>query len=338
MLIGLSLSQVGEFSFILAKLGNDYTILSDFYYQLFLAVAVITMAVTPFLIKFSLPLYHAVMKLNPPDYILNGLFPLKEVEIPVYTNHLVVIGKDAGALKLSDMAAENSLSHTAIVFDPVLARERMKSGCQVVYGDAANEPVLKKAHVDTAAIVVVSVGSIIPSLSIIERVRKLNNDAYIIVRTPLMRNIGQLYKAGADQVLPEKLEIAIDIFNRILIRKEVPTKEINRILRKTRAVSLGIFNEKDIENERTILDEFSDMKISKLTISEGSFAEGRSPVAIELRKKTGVTLLAIKRGDLVIEHPVPDTILHKNDILYIFGDDHQIECARPLFQTVKPGE
>jgi len=49
VLIGLALSQVGEFSFILAKVGFSYNILSEFSYQLFLAVTVITMAITPFL-------------------------------------------------------------------------------------------------------------------------------------------------------------------------------------------------------------------------------------------------------------------------------------------------
>lgn len=331
LLIGLSLSQVGEFSFILAKMGFDYKILSDFYYQLFLAVAVITIAITPFLIKFSLPLYRMLITLPLPDYLVNGLFPLKEIEIPDFRNHLVVIGKDASALKLSSMAKENNLRHISIVFDPALAREKMKAGDMVVYGDAVNEPVLKKAHADTADIVVISVGSIIPSMSIIEKVRGLNNDAYILVRSPLMQNIGQLYKAGADQVLPEKLEIAIDMLNRILIRRDVPGKEINRMIRHIRVSNLGVFNRNDTGIKSTILEEFSDIGISKIEVREGSVAEGKSPAGIELRKKSGVTLLAIKRGDLIIEHPVPDTIFHKKDIAYVMGDPHQVEKARIMF-------
>src|SRR5512133_3264373 len=51
VLVGVAISQVGEFSFILAKLGKDYAILDQFYYQTFLAVAVITMSVSPFLIR-----------------------------------------------------------------------------------------------------------------------------------------------------------------------------------------------------------------------------------------------------------------------------------------------
>jgi len=330
ILIGLTLSQVGEFSFILAKLGFDYTILSGFYYQLFLAVAVITMASTPFLIRLSRPLYNVFMKLPLPDFIIGGLFPLPEIEIPEVRNHLVIIGKDASATKLSAMAKYNNIHHVAIVFDPALAKEKMKNGDLVVYGDAVNEPVLKKAYVDTADIVVISVGSIVPAMSIIEKVRKINNNVYILVRSPLTQNVAQLYKTGADQVLPEKLEIAIDLMNRILVRRKLTQKEINRIMTHIRDVNLGIFSEKDIVNQPSILDEFSDIKISVIKVAAGSQAEGKSPVDIDLRRKTGVTLLAIKRKNDVLEHPPPDTIFLKDDIAYVLGDPEQVNLAYGL--------
>jgi monovalent cation:H+ antiporter-2, CPA2 family len=327
ILIGLSLSQVGEFSFILAKIGFNYEILPDFYYQLFLAVAVITIAATPFLIKLSFPLYRMAIRLPLPDYLVNGLFPLKEIIIPSIRNHLVIIGKDASALKLSRMAKENGIRHISLVFDPITARQKMNEGDITVYGDAVNEPVLKKAHADTADIVVISVGSIVPSMIIIEKVRKLNSQAYIIVRTPLMQNIAQLYRSGADQVLPEKLEIAIDLLNRVLLERNLPQREVNSILKKVRINSLGVFSDKDIVNQPTIMDEFSNVRISQITVEKDSVAEGRSPLEIDLRKKTGVTLLAIKRGTDVLQHPPPDTIFRTGDIAYLLGDEFQVEHA-----------
>ncbi len=104
VLIGLALSQVGEFSFILAKIGFDTAILDNFYYHLFLAVAVITMALTPFLFYLASPLVKLILKLPLPQFMINGLFPLKEIQLPDFKNHLVIIGKDASALKLSMMA------------------------------------------------------------------------------------------------------------------------------------------------------------------------------------------------------------------------------------------
>jgi len=101
-------------------------------------------------------------------------------------------------------------------------------------------------------------------------------------------------------VLPEKLEIAIDMMNRILVKKLVPQKEVNRIITRIRNRNLGVFTERDVVNNPSILDEFSNINIVAVNVDKGSNAEGRSIIEIELRKKTGVTLLAIKRGNGII--------------------------------------
>ena len=328
--IGLALSQVGEFSFILAKLGFDKAILSAPNYHLFLAVAVITMAFTPFIFYLSSPLSKLLLKLPLPGVMINGLFPLKEIEIPDFKNHLVIIGKDAAAIKLSSMANQNNLKHISIIFDPSTAREKINSGDMVVYGDAVNEPILRKAHVDTADIVVISVGSIIPSMAIIEKVRRINKNAYILARATLIRNVEMLYKAGADQVIPEKLELAIDLLNSILLKRLIPQKEVNRILTHIRNTSLGVFSEKDIVNQPSVLDEFPNISIQAVRVERGARAVGKSIIDIDLRKRTGVTLLAIRRGSDIIEHPVPETLFMGDDIAYLLGDPEQINFASEL--------
>ncbi|HOU03015.1 MAG TPA: TrkA C-terminal domain-containing protein, partial [Bacteroidales bacterium] len=163
---------------------------------------------------------------------------------------------------------------------------------------------------------------------------QLNKNAYILVRSPLIENVEQLYKIGADQVLPEKLEIAIDMMNRILVKKLVPQKEVNRIITRIRNRNLGVFTERDVVNKPSILDEFSNINIVAVNVDKGSNAEGRSIIEIELRKKTGVTLLAIKRGNGIIEHPVPETKLQVNDIAYLLGDPEQINRASELLQQI----
>jgi CPA2 family monovalent cation:H+ antiporter-2 len=194
-----------------------------------------------------------------------------------------------------------------------------------------NEPILKKAHVDTADIVVISVGSLIPSMAIVERVRHLNKNVHIIVRASTVSNIEQLYKAGADQVIPEKLEIAIDILNRILVQRLVPQKEVNRILAHIRTKSLGEYTEKDLINQPSILDEFSSISIVAIKIEPLSQSAGKSLVDIDLRKNTGVTLLAIKRGNEIMEHPSPETVIMPEDTAYVIGNPEQINFATEMF-------
>jgi monovalent cation:H+ antiporter-2, CPA2 family len=331
ILIGLALSQVGEFSFILAKVGYNYGIIETFNYQLFLAVTVITMAITPFLMNVSLPFANAVLKLNLPDYLVNGIFPLKEMEIPDFKNHLVIIGKDASALKLSIMAKHYDMKHISVVFDPIIAKEKINAGDTVVYGDAVNEPILMKAHVDMADVVLISVGDIIPSMAIIEKVKKINSHAFVIVRARHVENVKQLYEIGADQVFPEKFEIAIDFFNRILMKRLYPQKKINRMLAHIRTMNLGAFSEKDMVNQPSVFDEMPNVNISAITIEPNSFAEGKTLGETDLRKKTGVTLLAVKRGDEMIEHPTLKTKFQSGDIAYVLGDPEQVNLASELF-------
>lgn len=331
VVIGVALSQVGEFSFILAKIGLNNSIITNYYYQLFLAVAVITMALTPFLMKLSLPFANALLKLNLPKLLVDGLFPLQEIDIPDFKNHLVIIGKDSSALKLSKMAKYNGIKHVSIVFDPLTVKDKIRNNETVIYGDAVNEPILTKAHVNTADVVVVSVGSIIPAMAIIEKVRMLNKNAYIIARAKYLANVEQLYRVGADQVLPEKFEIAVDLFNRILVNRLYPQKEINRILNHIRSSNLGEFSEKDTVNQPSIFDELPSMNISAITVESLSQADGKSIADIQLRSKTGVTLLAIKRGTDVIEHPTPKTVVKGNDTVYVLGNPEQVNLSVELF-------
>jgi len=228
---------------------------------------------------------------------------------------------------LSLKAKYNNIRHISIVFDPILAREKMKGGDIVVYGDAINEPVLRKALVERADVIVISIGNLVPSMAIIEKVRSINNKAYVLVRSTTVMNVEQLYRVGADEVIPEELEIAIDMMNRILTRRHMPHKEINRIITGIRNRSLGAFTEKDLVNKPSVFDEFQNMNISFLDVENNSPADGKTLIEIDLRKRTGVTILALKRGSEVIEHPSADTVLRGGDIAYVIGDPEQVREA-----------
>ncbi len=230
ILVGFALSQIGEFSFVLVREGYSLAIIDSFYYRLFIAAAVLTMMLTPLLMELSSPFARFLLRFNLPLKLVNGMFPLPEIELPSMSNHVVIIGKDSCALRISDMANDIHLPHVSVVFDPSIVRERVKRGDMTIYGDAVNEPILLKAHTDTADIIVISVGNLIPCMAIIESVRRVNKNALLLVRTRHIRDAGQLYAIGADQVLSEKFEIAMDFFSRVLENKKYQNDEIASII------------------------------------------------------------------------------------------------------------
>jgi CPA2 family monovalent cation:H+ antiporter-2 len=331
ILVGIAISQVGEFSFILAELGLDYNIIPEFYFQLFLSVAILTMAITPFSLQIATSVADLILKMPIPKIIVEGLFPLKQIEVPDLRNHLVLIGKDSRALNLSTMANYMDFPYISIVFDPAIARLRQKRGETVIYGDAINEPILRKAHVDTAEMVVISIGDLITAMAVTEKIRNLNKHAFVIVRTRYIHDIEELYKLGADQVIPEEFETAINLFERVLTKYLIPRRKINEAIEKIRQDHYGIFREKKSVSDESIMKEIPNLEVFALTISDGSYLADRSLSDISFRKIFRVTVVAIKRGERIIEHPDPGEILQGGDIVYVLGKPDQIANAIEMF-------
>ncbi|MBN1416822.1 MAG: cation:proton antiporter [Bacteroidales bacterium] len=327
VMVGIALSQVGEFSFLLAKKGLDYHIMSDYYFHLFLAVAVITVSVSPILIHVSRPLANVLLKLPVPKRIVEGIFPLQQIDLPELKNHIVFIGKDSRSLNLSKMARFMNLPYIAIAFDPATARQRQRKGDTIIYGDAVNEPILLKAHTDTAEIIVVSVGNLITAMSIVEKIRNLNKHGYIFVRTKYVDDIEELYRIGADQVIPEEFETAIEIFERILKKMLVPQRDINIALAKIREENYGIFREEKDKKGISVLNELPNIEITAFKVVESSPLVGKNLIEMQFRKKYRVTLIAILRNGILLEHPDPGVIFYAGDIIYIMGKPDQIADA-----------
>jgi CPA2 family monovalent cation:H+ antiporter-2 len=290
IVVGLAMAQIGEFSFILAKTGQSYQILSHFYYQLFLAVTILTMIASPFLIMISKPTANLMLKLPLPELLIKGMFPLQEIDVPEMQNHIVLIGKDSRSLNLSRMARHMELPYVSIVFDPAEVRRRQLKGESVIYGDAMNEPILQKAYTQTAEVVVISIGEVITALGVIERVRQMNKHAHIIVRSKYVSNIEDFYNAGANQVIPEEFETAIDLFEMVLKKLLLPKDDIDSAISRIRDDNYGIFRDKEQENNVVILtDLIPDVEIMAIKAGNYRIFSGSSLKEINLRKNYGLT-------------------------------------------------
>ncbi|MRR20531.1 sodium:proton exchanger [bacterium] len=330
VVVGLALAQVGEFSFILAGLGLSNGIITPSHFQLFLAVAITSMALSPLLIQVSKPLANLILKLPLPEFLVEGLFPLKQVEIPMISKHIVLIGKDSRAINLAAMIKTMDLPFTSIVFDTDRARSEMEKGHLVVFGDATYEPVLRQAYVHTAELVVVSVGNLITSMSIVEHIRAMNKHAHIIVRTRHVTDIEELYRLGANQVIPEEFETAIDFYERILGKYLLPRMDIERAIARTRADNYGIFRDKSKEGGYSLLKDIPDLEIAAVRVGEKSVFAGKTIAQTALRKTCGVTMVAVKTADKIIPNPEPATIINGNDIAYLLGKPEMIAIATDL--------
>ncbi|MFN4149561.1 MAG: cation:proton antiporter, partial [Candidatus Sericytochromatia bacterium] len=92
ILVGFAISQIGEFSFVLSKVGITYNLIDNYIYQLFLSVSIFTMAVTPFIIQKSSKISDLVLKLSLPIKIKNGIIENNFDKASELKDHIIIVG------------------------------------------------------------------------------------------------------------------------------------------------------------------------------------------------------------------------------------------------------
>jgi len=211
ILVGLALSQVGEFSFILSKAGVEYGLLAGGAYQLFLAVTVLTMALTPFIIDLAPRTADLVLRLPMHGRLKSGFYPVQEIEDVGKRDHLIIVGFGVNGRNLARVARTGSIPYVIIEMNPETVREEKKGGELIYYGDATQEVVLERADIKDARVVVVAINDPTATRRITDIARRMNPKVYIIVRTRYLQELKPLYDLGANEVIPEEFETSVEI-------------------------------------------------------------------------------------------------------------------------------
>ncbi|MFA4936058.1 MAG: cation:proton antiporter, partial [Candidatus Methanoperedens sp.] len=122
VLVGVALSQVGEFSFVLAKEGLNFGLISGYQYQVFLASSIITMAFTPFMIQGSGRFSGFIEKLPLPEAMKSGRFHENENEKAKLKNHVIVVGFGLNGRNVSRVLSASAIPFVALEMNPETVR------------------------------------------------------------------------------------------------------------------------------------------------------------------------------------------------------------------------
>jgi CPA2 family monovalent cation:H+ antiporter-2 len=340
LLVGLTLAQVGEFSFILARSGVKQGFLAGDIYQLFLAVSVLTMAVTPFIISVAPYVTDSVMRLPIPSRLKSGLYPLEREKKASKNDHLVIIGFGVNGRNLNRAATVAGIPHVIVDMNPETVRQERKSGKPIFYGDATQETVLHHAGIHAARVVVVAISDAAATRRIIEIVRRLNPKVQVIARTRFLKEVKPLFELGANEVVPEEFETSVEIFTRVLKKYLIPRDEIEKLISEVRSDGYQMFRSlsKDSLSFSDLTLNLPDIEISTLRVCERSPVDGKSLAQVELRKRYGVSILAIRRGERVLSNPGADMQLLGNDVVVALGTPDKIAVAMGLFHALEGGK
>ncbi len=333
ILVGLALGQVGEFSFILSKTGVEYGLLAGNTYQMFLAFSVLSMAATPFIITLAPRLADIILRLPLPKRLISGFYPVSEIKVEVKKHHLIIIGFGVNGRNVARAARVAGIPYAIIEMNPETVRSEQAQGEPIYYGDATREAVLQHANIKDARIVVAAINDPTATRRIAEIIRRLNPKVHLIVRTRYLQEVKPLYELGADEVIPEEFETSVEIFTRVLAKYFIPRDEIERLVTEVRSDGYEMFRSlsKASASFSDLKLQLPDVDISTFRISQGSPLIGKTLAQIELRRRYGVSVVAIRRGAQVLSSPGADTLLRSNDVLFVLGSSEKISEATRIF-------
>jgi CPA2 family monovalent cation:H+ antiporter-2 len=319
---GIGLAQIGEFSFIIAKLGFDYELISTSMYQAFLASSVLTMIFTPFAFNLSPKI---AVRLTKGKMVL----PSKKKTEGKFTNHVVIVGAGISGKTLARVLKETGISYIFVELNPDTVKRMAEEGETVVYGDASRHTILEEAQVKTARAVVFVISDPFIIHYAIANARRFNKNVYIIVRTRHVSDIDGLYEAGADMVFAEEYEASIEIVARVMSLFGLPPNIINTQINIIHQQRYGLL--RGSADTQSINDQIARIIAAGTTevfyVMQNSRAVGKSIKELSIRKQTGATVISVVRGNDHFPNPHVDFKFEEGDMIVLMGIHAQVEKA-----------
>ncbi len=328
ILAGLGLAQIGEFSFILAQAGLNFNLISSDYYNSFLASTIFTMILTPFLFKFSpfLSLKSSVFE-NVKEQHIN--------EVQNLNGHVIIAGFGLNGSNLARVLKETGIRYVVIELNPDTVKTEKAKGENIIYGDISKEEILHYAKIEKAKVIVFAISDPAISRLALQLAKKMNPTIHALVRTRYISEVEELKKLGADEVIPEEFETALQIFRKVLEKYHIPLNVIMKQVTLLREESYSLLRKEGMDISSFIhLDEILAQGLTEsYYINSDNKYIGKSFSEINLRAESDATIIAIVRNGQTISNPSGKDILKSNDTLVIYGTHQSVDRAIEILNS-----
>lgn len=329
----LGLAQIGEFSFVLATLGKANGLISEEIFQVFIASSIMTILATPFIIQFSPSLVEKSGRL------FRWKFDLEEdmgKTVEGLKDHVIIGGYGLNGRNLVRVVKETGIPFVIIELNPDTVRNSLQKGEPIIFGDISSREVLKASGIERAKVVVFAVSDPRAIRAGVKISRQMNKEVHIIVRTRFASEIDELRRLGANQVIPEEFETSIEIFARTLEEFHIPRNIIDAQIKVIRGESYGML--RGVSKTKRSMEKIAELlragTAETFYVSKDSPAVGKSLRELDLRQKTGATIIAIVREEKSFTSPSPEFAIREGDTLVLVASHQDMDRAFNFLSSI----
>lgn len=335
LIAGLGLAQIGEFSFVLASEGQALGLVSRQVYLLILGTTAVTLVLTPFVLRIIPQLFTWLEGIPGLKSFLEGSDrPLEVADTTAaLQQHVVVCGY--GKIGHNIVRLLQDHHYPVVVIDQSEARiqELREAGIPYIYGNAASLHVLEKAGVNQAKGMAISLPDPMSTRLCLKRSLELTPELDVVVHAHQDKDIELLYQLGAKEVVQPDFEASLELSAHLLTELGLPLPVIQReVLQIRNARYQELRSERpSYQVSRELKEAAHDMGNRWYALSPNSPLIGMTLEETNLRRLTGVTLMAIKRTNgEEIDYPAEATSLELGDRLLIVGQPEELAAFDDL--------
>jgi len=250
--------------------------------------------------------------------------------------HVIIAGFGFNGRNLAHVLKESGIGYFIIELNPVTVREAAAEGEHILFGDVSSPTILEEANVRRAKAIVFAISDPQVTRRGVQAVRALNPGLFIIVRTRYTTEIDELLKLGADDVIPEEFETSIEIFTRVLEKFHIPRNVIEAQVKVLRGECYGMLRGA-CSAVRPVAERIADLLAAGTAetyfVGRGAWPAGRTLGAIDLRGKTGATVIAVVRGEETFTSPGAEFEIREQDTLVLVASHRDMDRAFEYLPT-----
>ncbi|MEJ2200626.1 MAG: cation:proton antiporter [Desulfuromonadaceae bacterium] len=326
---GLGMFQVGEFSFVLARVGVKSASIDSELYGLTLTVAIITMILTPLLSSLTSPLYARRKRQFKHE-------PLQTINLPVggLSNHVVLAGGGRVGRYLANVLKRLDIAFVIIELNHWRVEQAKRDGFPVIFGDASHELVLEAAAIDRAKLLLITTPVTLIASAIAARVHQLNPAIRIIARASSIEEMQLLHEKGVYQVVQPEFEASLEFTRQALLYLDMP---ISRIQGFTDTVRRELYaplyqGEQGYHALSQLQNIAHLLELSWVFLGQQSPLLEKSIQELAIRSRTGASIVGVLRRGQMLSNPDPGFCFAADDLIGVIGEPHQLSAFLDLVE------
>ncbi|WP_161889781.1 cation:proton antiporter [Pontibacter russatus] len=324
---GMSVSQIGEFSFIIATLGLTLNVTSDFLYPIAVAVSAITTFTTPYMIRYSEPLYRRIEALLPARW---------QKALNRYNTGAHTISTTSDWKPVLKSYALNLVIFSVIIVAIVMFSVRVLNPfiMENVAGGNSGDLLTTTITLLAMAPFLWALAVYHPQQEAQARLWANKNYRNLLIVLEFVRGLVAVLYVGflLNQIFSVRVTLAISLL--IIALLAFFSKRIQGFYSTIESRFLSNLNAREIEEFKRMHHDIApwNAHLTSLDIKPRSVVVGETLEHLQIREKFGVNIAVIERGGYTVMPPTKDERVYPGDRIYIFGTDEQIETFRKYIE------